>query len=236
MNLKNKVVLVTGSSDGLGRSLAIKLAKEGAKIALVARSEDKLKEVKEIIGKQAEYFICDISQPDQIKTTIAKIQKKFKSIDALINCAGVWLQGPTDQTSPEKIVAMFQANTLGLINLTSLILPILKTRPEAMILNVISDSGIDPNPNWGAYVGSKFAVKGFTDSLKLELKNTNIKVMAIYPGGMNTDLFFKAGNQYHHEPWMMNKEDVTDVIIFMLTRPQDVVINDLVVRKFLGGK
>lgn len=236
MNLKNKVVLVTGASDGLGRSLAIKLANNGAKIALIARSEDKLKQVKEKIGKQVEYFICDIGNPDQIKTAITKIQKKFKSIDVLINCAGIWLQGPTDQTTPEKIVAMFQVNTLGLINLTSLVLPILKTRPNAAIFNVISDSGIDPSPDWSAYVGSKFAVRGFTDSLKLELKNTNVKVMNLYPGGMNTDLFIKAGNQFHNEPWMMNKEDVADIIIFMLTRPQDIVINDLVVRKFFKSK
>lgn len=236
MNLKNKVVLITGASDGLGYSLAIKLAKEGAKIALVARSETKLKLVKEKIGNQAEYFVCDISQPSQIKTAIFKIQKKFKTIDVLVNCAGIWLQGPTDQTSPEKIVAMFQANTLGLINLTSLVLPILKTRPEAIIFNIISDSGIDPSPDWSAYVGSKFAVRGFTDSLKLELKNTNIKVMNLYPGGMNTDLFIKAGNQFHNEPWMMDKEDVANIIIFMLTQPQDIVINDLVVRKFFKSK
>lgn len=236
MDLKSKVVLVTGASDGLGRSLAIKLAKNGAKIALVARSEDKLKQIKEKIGNQADYFVCDISKPNQIKTTITKIQKKFKSIDVLVNCAGIWLEGATDQADPKKIQAMFNTNTLGPIYLTGAVLPFLKTRPEATIFNVISDSGLDPSPDWGIYVASKFAMRGFTDSLKLELKNTNIKVMNLYPGGMNTELFVKAGNKHFNEPWMMDKEDVADIIIFMLTRPKDVVINDLVVRKFFGGK
>ncbi|KKW10184.1 MAG: D-beta-hydroxybutyrate dehydrogenase, partial [Microgenomates group bacterium GW2011_GWC1_49_7] len=89
-------------------------------------------------------------------------------------------------------------------------------------------------PDWGIYVSSKFAARGFTQSLRLELAKTNIKVMALYPGGMNTDLFIKAGNQNKNEPWMMDKEDVVEIILFMLTRPKDMVIHELVVRKFFG--
>ncbi len=231
MNLKNKVVLITGSSDGLGRSLAIKLAKAGAKIALVSRSETKLKEAKKIIGDLAEYFICDIGEPDQIERAVGAIVKKFKTIDILINNAGIWLQGATEAVDPEKIKSVFQANILGLIYMTRAVLPILKKRPEAIIFNVISNSGLEPSGDWGIYAGTKFAARGFSESLRLELAGTNIKVMAFYPGGMDTDLFVKAGADKRHEPWMMKKDEVGEIIEFMLTRPKDITIHAVEVTK-----
>lgn len=231
MNLNNKVVLITGASDGLGRSVAIKLSQQGAKIALVSRSENKLKEVKNEIGKAAEYFVCDIGQPDQVETTVKAVVKKFGTIDVLINNAGIWLQGKTDEADPGKIKAIFQANSLGLIYMVRAALPILKKRKEALIYNVISNAGLDPGQDWGIYVGSKFAARGFAESLRLELAETKIKVMSLYPGGIDTDLFIKAGNQLKNEPWMMKKEDVVDIIEFMLTRPQDITIHALEVTK-----
>jgi len=234
MDLKNKVVIITGASDGLGRSLAIKIAENGAKVALVSRSEEKLKAVKKEIGSAGEYFVCDIGQPNQVKTTVKTIVEKFGSIDILVNNAGIWLQGKTEEVNQEKIQAVYNANILGLIYMTQAVLPILKTRSEATIFNVVSDSGIDPAADWGIYVGSKFAARGFTQSLRLELADTNIKVMAIFPGGMDTDLFVKAGNQLKNEPWMMNREEVAEVILFMLTRPKNIVIQELLVRKFFG--
>jgi NADP-dependent 3-hydroxy acid dehydrogenase YdfG len=231
MELKNKVVVITGASDGLGRSLAIRLAKAGAKIALVSRSETKLNEVKKVIGAFAEYFVCDIGQPDQVETTVKAVVKKFKTIDILVNNAGIWLQGSTEAIEPDKISAVFQANVLGLVYMTRAVLPLLKKRPEAIIFNVISNSGLEPSGDWGIYVGSKFAARGFSESLRLELSGTKVKVMAFYPGGMDTDLFVKAGVDKRHEPWMMKKDDVTEIIEFMLTRPKDITIHAVEVTK-----
>ncbi len=237
MNLKNKIVVITGASQGLGKSLAIKLSKQGAKIALLARSEDKLKKTKKTIQSFkgiAEVFVCNISKPDQIKSTVQSILKKFKAIDILINNAGIWLEGSTEKSDPEKINTMFQANTLGAIYLTSAVIPCLKKQPQATILNVISVAGVEPSKDWSIYTASKYAMRGFTDSLKQEMQGTNIKVIGFYPGGMNTNLFINAGRQAKNEPWMMKKQQIADILIFLLTQPKDIVIDHLEVRKFFG--
>jgi len=237
MNLKNKVVVITGASQGLGKSLAIKLSKQGAKIALLARSEDKLKKTKKTIQSFkgiAEVFVCDISKSDQIKSTVQSILKKFKAIDILVNNAGIWLEGSTEKSKPKEIEIMFQANTLGAIYLTGAVMPYLKKQPQATILNIISVGGVEPSKDWPIYTSSKYAMRGFTDSLKQEMQKTNIKVMGFYPGGMNTNIFINAGKDAKNEPWMMNKEDIVEILIFMLTQPKDIVIDHLEVRKFFG--
>jgi len=237
MNLKNKLVVITGASQGLGESLAYKLAQQGANLALLSRSTAKLKQVKAKLQSfkvKTEIFPCDISQPDQVKFITKAILKKFKTIDVLINNAGIWLEGSTEKSDPEKINTMFQANTLGAIYLTAAVIPHLKTRRQATILNVISVAGVEPSKDWSIYTASKYAMRGFTDSLKQEMQRTNVKVIGFYPGGMNTNLFINAGRQAKNEPWMMKKQQVADILIFLLTQPKDIVIDHLEVRKFFG--
>jgi len=237
MNLKNKLVVITGASQGLGESLAYKLAQQGANLALLSRSRTKLKQVKAKLQSfkvKTEIFPCDISQPDQVKFITKAILKKFKTIDVLINNAGIWLEGSTEKSDPEKINTMFQANTLGAIYLTAAVIPHLKTRRQATILNVISVAGVEPSKDWSIYTASKYAMRGFTDSLKQEMQRTNVKVIGFYPGGMNTNLFINAGRQAKNEPWMMKKQQVADILIFLLTQPKDIVIDHLEVRKFFG--
>ena len=235
MKLENKVVLITGASRGLGKAVALRLAKEKAKLALIARTEKDLKAVKkeiESLGSYCEYFLCDVSDEKQVKKAFENIVKNFKKIDVLINNAGIWYQGPTMDHTCQKVKQLFEVNVIGMIYCSREVIPIMKIESGGQILNVISGAGLHPSGEWGVYTGTKYAERGFTDSLKEELKGTGIKVMSFYPSGMDTNLFIDAGFNKKSEPWMMKVEDVVEVILFMLTRPSDVVIEDLSLRKY----
>jgi len=242
MELKDKVVIITGSSQGLGECLAYKLAKEGARIALLARTESLLKKVKERIlneNGEAEYFVCDIRELDQIKRTVKEIVNHFGKVDILINNAGVWTDEDLEGKKPDLRRNAFETNALGHINFTYEVLPILKRQEKAHIFNVISTSGVPDIPAgdntlWKTYGASKWAMVGFSNALREALKDTKIKVSQYFPGGFDSNLYENAGRPNpHNQPWMMKVEDVADVIIFALTRPDDVCVEKIVVSKMM---
>lgn len=237
MKLKNKVVIITGASQGLGEAIACKAAKEGAKVALVARTEKLLEKVKKAIekdGGEAEYFVCDIRKIENIKSTIGKIVMRFGSIDILVNNAGIWTDDEIEKNNPEQAKLALDTNVLGNIWMTKEILPIMKKQNRGYVFNIISTSGLSDwdNTGWQTYGATKWAMAGFTKSLKDSLKGTKIKVTGFFPGGMDTNIFENAGKEnYHNLPWMMKKEDVVDIIVFALTRPDEILIENIVVTK-----
>ncbi|MEK9143860.1 MAG: SDR family oxidoreductase [Patescibacteria group bacterium] len=234
--LQGKVAIITGASFGLGKAIALKLAPEGAKLALVARTETELQKLKKEttqLGATCQYYLCDIRDAIAVEITVAKILKDFGTIDILINNAGVYYEEPTATMTVERIDAQFATNTLGTVYMTKYVLPTLTRRNSGQILNVVSIAGVETNGEWGIYAATKHAVTGFTESLRKELTKTKIKVMAIYPEGMNTNIFHTAGyHQYSpHEPWMMNPDDVADIVVFMLKRPDDISMGHVDIRK-----
>lgn len=235
MKLKDRVIVITGASQGLGESLAYKLASEKAMVVLVARTEKLLKKVKSKIKKEngkAGYFVCDVSNDKLVEEAVNGVIKKFGKIDILVNNAGVWYEGSTIKHSPSKVRELFLTNSVGPIYMARAVLPFMKERKSGQIFNVISSAGVGPSAGWGVYTATKFALRGLTDSLKLELEGTGIKVMGFYPGGMNTKLFDNAGFGRINKPWMMKKEDVVKIIVFMLEQPDDLVMDHVEVNKF----
>jgi len=242
MKLKNKVVVITGASQGLGEELACQIAKQGAKIGLLARTEELLKKVKQRIikgGGRAEYFVCDIRDLKQIKKAVEEIKIKFKKIDILVNNAGVWTDENLEKKRPELRQNAFNTNALGHINFTYEVLPILKRQKRAHILNVISAAGASDIPSgnntlWKTYGASKWAMVGFSKTLRNSLKNTKIKVTQYLPGGFESNLYENAGRPNpHNQPWMMKTKDVAKIIVFALTRPDDVHVEKIVVSKMM---
>jgi NADP-dependent 3-hydroxy acid dehydrogenase YdfG len=242
MKLKNKIAIITGASQGLGEALAYKIAEEGGTVALVARTEKLLQKVKTNIikkGGNAEYFVCDIRNEDAIKDTISSIMKKFGTADLLINNAGIWTTNRLEKKHPEKIRQAFETNVLAHITFINTLLPIFKKKNSGYIFNIISTSGASDlddggSKDWQAYGATKWAMRGFTNALRNSLKNTKIKVTSFFPGGMNTNIFSNAGETYdNNQPWMMKREDVADIIVFALTRPDDVLMERIVVTKIM---
>ncbi|KKP70097.1 hypothetical protein A2X44_00035 [candidate division CPR3 bacterium GWF2_35_18] len=237
MNLKNKVVIITGASQGLGKAIAYKLSHEGAKIALVARTEKLLMEVKNRIvnsGGVAEYFICDISNNQQIEKTVQDILNKLGKIDILVNNAGVWTDENLEKEHPEYRKRAFEVNTLGHINFTYTVLPHFQDQNSGHIFNVISNAGLleKDNVRWKSYAATKHAMTGFTKSLRDSLAKTKIQVTGFFPGGIDTNLYENVGRQdAHNQPWMMKAEDVADCVAFVLNRPNDVYVESLIISK-----
>ena len=240
MTLQNKVVVITGASQGLGKVLAEKLAKEGAHVILVARSVRKLKKIVSNLQKQhlhAHFFACDISDTAQITQTIHQIFQQEKTIDILINNAGIWTDNEIEQSHPEKRIEAFNINTLGTIAVTQALLPHFKEKKSGYIFTVISTSGIpdsiaSDNAFWSTYAATKWALTGFTNALRSKLAKTHIKVTGFFPGGIDTNLYENAGKQKaHNQAWMMKVEDIADIVIFSLTRPADVLLDKIVVTK-----
>ena len=179
--VKGKVVIVTGASQGLGKELSLKLAKLGAKVALVARTEKLLKEVKQAIAKEGgttEYFVCDVAEQVQVNKTVKEIVKTFSTVDVLFNGAGIWTTDEFEENRPELVEQAFKVNSMGPIYFTKAVLPILKKKNSGHIFNVVSKAGLDlpENKDWLTYTATKWAVTGYTRALKYSLEGTKIKV------------------------------------------------------------
>jgi 3-oxoacyl-[acyl-carrier protein] reductase len=241
IDLKNQVVIITGASDGLGKALAIRLAQEGARLALIARNEEKIKAVTEQIaqtGAEVKYFICDVTSVEQIQKTVADVKAAFGTIDVLVNNAGIWNPGDLASHTVERIQQLFATNTLGTIFMCKEVLPTLKDKHDGQILNVTSIAGVETVPGYGLiYVATKHAVKGFTDTLKLEAQNYGVKVSGFYPGGMATHIAAAAGiNMPLDSNTAMKIEDVAEFLTFILKQPKDVWFDHFEVRKFSEPK
>lgn len=240
MKLRNKIIVITGASQGLGEAIARKVAIEGATVILIARSTQKLKHIEQEIinsGGNAKAFVCDIREVDQIRKTVAMILKKYKTIDVLINNAGIWTDNKIEENFPKKRKEAFDINALGNIQVTYEILPIMKEKNSGQIVNVVSTSGIEDttardNSHWQTYGATKWAMTGFTNALRDSLIDSSIKVIGFFPGGFDSNLYQNGGrSDSHGQMWMMKVEDVADIILFAITRPNDILLEKIVVTK-----
>ncbi|MBG9446663.1 SDR family NAD(P)-dependent oxidoreductase [Cytobacillus firmus] len=182
-----KSVIITGAGSGLGKELALLFAGQGFHIILTGRTLEKLQSVEQEIheaGGSAQSYTVDITQTKDISKLMTQLQ--IYELYGLINNAGVGHFGPVNSLSAHDIQEMFETNTLGTIYMTQAVLPLLKEKNEGLLMNIISTAGLKGKVNESVYVASKFAVRGFTESLLKELENTNIKVKAVYMGGMDT--------------------------------------------------
>lgn len=232
MKLQNKTAIVTGASDGIGKQVAIKLAGQGVNLALIGRDKIRLNQVKKSINKlsrslKVEIYSCDIRNNNQLAKTTKQIISDFKNIHILVNVAGIWQKIMPVEELPENVVEdIISTNLTSLIHITRLVLPILKKQPEATIINVSSKSGVTAQMGQSIYSASKWGVRGFTEVLKSDLKNTNIRVAGIYQSGTNTKMFEKTGEKVPSEKFT-NPADLAEVIVYMLSRPEKIWLHEV---------
>ncbi len=238
--MKDKIIVITGASEGLGKAVATKLIADGAKVALVAHNEDKLSQVAQDLGEGAHPYVCDVSSADQIRQAVKKILDDLGRVDILINNAGIWTDEELEKDDPNRRRKAFEVNTLGTIEFVKALEPMLREQNSGHILNVISTGGTNDtssgdNTLWQSYGATKWALAGFTRALKDSLGDTKIKVTGFYPGGFDSNLYENASRpDPHGQPWMMQTDDVADALIFCLTRPADVLVEKLVITKKFG--
>lgn len=231
MKLKDKVVIVTGGSDGIGKHICLKLAAEGCRLAIVGRNEARLASVCDDARAQGaaevRSYAMDLMDPSAIATTAAQITADFGGADILINNAGIWHKaGPLDSIPALDLVATVQTNLTGLMQLTQAILPTLRGREESAILNVVSKSGVVAQAGQSVYTATKYGVRGFSDVLKQDEAETGVRVGALYQSGTNTDMFAKAGEEVPNHIFT-EPDDLADVVVFMLSRPAKLWMHEV---------
>lgn len=192
MKIDNSTIaVVTGAASGIGRALAIRLAAEGAQLALGDVNETELKETARLAAKpgvKISTHVLDVSDRERMQAFVGEVVAEHGRAHLIINNAGVALGGTFEEATIEDFEWLLGINLWGVIYGTKLFLPLLRKQPRGHIVNISSVFGIIAPPGQAAYATSKFAVRGFTESLRHELKGSNIIVTTVHPGGIRTNI------------------------------------------------
>ena len=205
MDLKNKVAVVTGAASGIGRAIACLLSKEKVRLALLDIDMKGLKETSQIIHAKESDIITrcykvDISDKEAVIRVCEDVIKDFQKVDILINNAGVASSGLIQDMKFETIEWTININMWGVIYMTKIFLPHIMKSSEGSIVNVSSVYGLVGMPMQSAYCASKFAVRGFTETLRQELYGSNVSVTLVFPGGIKTNIARNSKNDYEVDP------------------------------------
>lgn len=198
MDIRNRVVVVTGASRGLGRALSEELAGRGARVALVARGEALLGEVVEAIrarGGRAWGIAADVGEPGSEVAITGQASALAGSIDVLVNNASTLGEVPLPllaDAEPDDVRRTFEVNVLGPFRLTRAVLGPMLLRRRGLVVNVSSDAAVEPYPGWGAYGASKAALDHMTRILAAELAGSGVRAVAVDPGEMDTEMHAAA--------------------------------------------
>jgi NADP-dependent 3-hydroxy acid dehydrogenase YdfG len=231
-----KVALITGASSGMGAAAAVRLARDGARVVLAARREDRLKQVAEQVRQAGgEPLICltDVARLDNIQAMIARTMETFGRIDVVYNNAGLMRVAPIEQLTHDDIEQMVNVNVLGAIRVLKEVVPILKKQDSGLIINVSSVLGRKTRANAWAYAATKWGITAINEGLREELVGTKIRVCALQPGVVDTELF--DAFEVHPAKWqkithMVKAEDVAELIAFIVSRPWHFNINEVLFR------
>lgn len=190
-SLNGKVAIITGAARGIGKAVAIELAKQRVHVGLIARTEESLIELKTRLldlGIKVEYAVADVSNLQKVESAIAKLNETLGTADILINNAGIASFTKLVDSDPEEWKRIIDVNLIGTYNVTRTVLPQLIEKNAGDIVNIASTSGLNGAPGSSAYSASKFAVIGLTESLAQEVRRNNIRVSALTPSTIVTDL------------------------------------------------
>lgn len=199
-NFKDKIAVVTGAGSGIGQALAIELGKKGATLILSDKNAEGLATTQKMVqtfGAACYIYTVDVSDEKAITDFTKKVLKEHNHIDLLFNNAGFALgKISLQELRMEDFHKIMDVNVWGVINHTKQFLDTLLARPEAVIVNISSLFGLVGVAEQVPYCTTKFAVRGFTESLRMELMDTGVEVYCVHPGGINTNIY---RNAVHYE-------------------------------------
>ena len=197
MKFKDRVIVITGGGNGIGRELVLNLLARGAKVAAVDIDQAGLEQTAELSDMNSSSLskhIVDITDPDEVSVLPQAVMDAHGGVDGLINNAGVVQPFVTIyQIDFDTIKRVMDINFYGSVYMTKAFLPYLLERPEAWIVNISSMGGFLPVPGQGIYGASKSAIKLYSEAMSAELAETNIQVSVVFPGGVETEIVARAG-------------------------------------------
>jgi NADP-dependent 3-hydroxy acid dehydrogenase YdfG len=234
MNLKGKVAVVTGASKGIGKATAVMLAKNGAHVAISARSSELLDDVAQEItglGSRVFKFTGDMSKEADIKSFISQTVSQLGRIDILINNAGFGFFHNISDFPTDDWDNMFNLNVRGLFICTREALPHLRNSGESVVVNVASLAGKNAFTSGGGYAATKHAVVGFSRCLMLEERKNGVRVLLICPGSVATNFFDNHHGKFDpKKDRILKPEDVAESIVHMIQLPQRAMVSEIDIR------
>jgi short-subunit dehydrogenase len=233
MEIKNKVVIVTGASSGIGEAAAREFGRQGAKVVLAARRVDKLQSLAQEInsmGTETLVAQADLSKLEDIQNLVSQTLEKFGRIDILVNNAGFGRLDWLEKLDPMKdIQAQMDVNVMGVIQTTRQVLPVMMKQRSGSIINMCSMAGLVATPTYTIYAATKHAVHGFSEALRREVKPWGIDVSLIYPGGVVTEFNQHAGINRKTKTstpkfLLLTAEQVAEAVVKLVRRPRRMLV------------
>ena len=228
-SLKGKVALVTGAGKGIGKAIAIALANEGAHVGLIARTEKDVRDVADEISKlgvMAAFATADVSNRAEVEAAVEKLNTELGNVDILINNAGTATFGNFLALEPEVWENQIKVNLFGVYYTTRAVLPQMIERKTGDIVNISSTAGKNGSAVTSAYAASKFAVFGLSESLMQEVRKHNIRVTALAPSTVVTDLANSANLITGDPERVMHPEDFAELIMAQLKLNRRVFVKE----------
>jgi 3-oxoacyl-[acyl-carrier protein] reductase len=230
---ETKTALVTGASRGIGFGVALRLAQEGIKTAIIGRDklriEQAAKKITEISGTQTLAITGDVSSWSDCVSAVEQVVQKFGSIDVLVPNAGIGIIGSVEESDPADWARMMEVNYLGTAHIVKAALPIMKKQGEGDVIAIVSAGGTKGYPEWSGYCATKWAVMGFMDSFAQEVIAQGIRATALCPGGVDTafwDDLNKDINRTGSEgrSKLMAPADVAELVALQINLPRNVML------------
>ncbi|MNQ13059.1 3-oxoacyl-[acyl-carrier-protein] reductase FabG [compost metagenome] len=226
-DLKNKNALITGAGKGIGKAVAIALAKEGVNVILIARTQEEIDSVAakaRSLRVKALAIAADVADINSVNAAVEKALSEFKTIDILINNAGIAAFGKFLELEPTDWERIIQVNLMGVYYVTRAVIPNMIERQTGDIINISSTAGLSGNALTSAYSASKFALLGLTESLMQEMRKHNIRVTALTPSTVATDMAKELKLTDGNPEKVMQSEDIAELIIAQLKLNRRVFI------------
>ncbi|WP_028274645.1 SDR family oxidoreductase [Atopococcus tabaci] len=228
--MSKQVVVITGAGSGLGASLAHRYSELGFHVCLIGRTESKLVETAQKLPNNS-YSIhpLDVSSKEEVTKVFQKIKNEVGAINVLVNNAGTGVFDLAENLPEDAVHNMIDINLKGTIFCTQEVLADMKERNDGTIVNVISTAGLEGKVTESVYCASKFGARGFTESLHVELKDTNIHVIGAYMGGMKTEFWNGIYDESETEG-LMHPDDVADIIMENVKPRRNLNVDQVVIK------
>ena len=231
MDFNTSTALITGSSGGTGEAVALQPAPRGARLGLVARRGDKLAKLRDTLtvkhpGIVVDVITADLAVPGSGAELEGKVRELGRSIDVLVNNAGVGLHGKFVLQTPEANAAQIQLNCGTLVDLTARFLPAMKERRHGVVINVASTAAFQPTPGMAVYGATKAFVLSFTEALWQECRGTGITMLALCPGATETEFFDRTGEEFLTDG-RQTSQQVVDTALAALDKSSPTVVSGL---------
>ena len=231
-NVSKKLAIVTGGNRGIGKAIALRLAKEDFNVIIFGRDGEALIKVQgeiKALGAECDYFSGDAADEKFVNESVEAIEKKYNKIDLLVNNAGMGIFKKLIDSNLDEFKKQIDVNLYGVYNFTKAVLNGMIQNKSGAIINIASLAGKNSFPTGTMYSATKHAVLGFTRSLMLEVREYNIRVAAICPGSVNTE-FFDNTHMTPNTAKILSADDVAETLLTIIKLPIRALMSEVDLR------